>query len=46
MNGLGMSGDWSPALSVISGLEFDWWNVAAVFVEAAVVKPVDLSQPK
>ena len=28
-------------LSVIGGLQFDWWDVAAVFVEAAVVEPVD-----
>jgi len=28
-------------LSVIGSLEFDWRDVAAVFVEAAAVKPVD-----
>jgi hypothetical protein len=29
------------ALSVIGSPDFDWWDVAAVFVEAAVVEPVD-----
>jgi hypothetical protein len=28
-------------LSVIGGLEFDWRDVTAVFVEATVVEPVD-----
>ena len=28
-------------LSVVGGLQFDGWDVAAVFVEAAVVEPVD-----
>jgi hypothetical protein len=28
-------------LSVIGSLQFDGWYVAAVFVEAAVVEPVD-----
>jgi hypothetical protein len=28
-------------LSVVGGFEFDWRYVAAVFVEAAVVVPVD-----
>ncbi|GAB4957622.1 hypothetical protein MAHJHV54_48410 [Mycobacterium avium subsp. hominissuis] len=28
-------------LSVIGRLQFDWWDVAAVLVEAAVVEPVD-----
>ena len=28
-------------LSVVGGLEFDGWDVAAVLVEAAVVEPVD-----
>ena len=35
------AGGWSPVLSVIGGLHFDGWDVAAVFVEAAVVEPVD-----
>ena len=28
-------------LSVVGGLEFDRWDVAAVLVEAAVIEPVD-----
>ena len=32
-------GSW--CLSVVGGFEFDWWDVAAVLVEAAVVVPVD-----
>ena len=28
-------------MSVVGGFEFDLWDVAAVFVEAAVVVPVD-----
>ena len=28
-------------LSVVGPLQFDWWDVAAVFVEAVVVEPVD-----
>ena len=32
---------WALVLSVVSGLELGWWDVAAVLVEAAVVVPVD-----
>ena len=51
MNRPGVSGDslcetsagWREAvLSVVGGLEFDGWDVAAVLVESAVVEPVDV----
>jgi hypothetical protein len=35
------AGGCSPVLSVIGSLQIDRWDVAAVFVEAAVVEPVD-----
>jgi hypothetical protein len=35
------AGGWSLVLSVVGSLEFDGRDVAAVFVEAAVVEPVD-----
>jgi hypothetical protein len=28
-------------LRVVGPLQFDWWDVAAVFVEAVVVEPMD-----
>jgi hypothetical protein len=28
-------------VTVVRGFEFGWWEVAAVFVEASVVEPVD-----
>ena len=27
-------------MSVMASLEFDWWDIAAVFVEAVTVRPV------
>jgi hypothetical protein len=35
------AGGWSLVVSVVGPLQFDGWDVAAVFVEAVVVKPVD-----
>ena len=32
---------WALVLSVVGGFQLDWWDVAAVLVEAAVVEPVD-----
>ena len=37
------AGDWSLRSSAVGGLHFDGWDVAAVFVEAVVVEPVDPS---
>ena len=33
------AGGWSLLLSVVGPLQFDWWDVAAVFVEGVVVEP-------
>jgi hypothetical protein len=35
------AGGWSLVLSVVGGLQFDRCDVAAVFVDAVVVEPVD-----
>ena len=33
------AGGWSLLLRVVGPFQFDWWDVAAVFVEAVVVEP-------